>query len=409
MCTIINYFSQKKHQTVFFVLVFGSLCLNAQTRTFQSGNFTFKVPEAYLQERVDIPSFWISTVDDVAEFLYQNVKKGQIEIIGNSAGGRPIRAVVYGNARQGKGTTTFSGSLGFRDVKAYRGQNHEMTVYWGIAGVHGFELEGIMGIVNLISVLETGKDLRGKIWPEIIEWSSKIDRLVLIPMVNPDGRARLPLRMGQNYGGDNTVHEYLNTGGNPDGTVIGWPQIKEFIPLDFGKPVFPGGYPNDAGVNIMHDDFLGEKQPETRALFDLAARERPDLIINMHTGADYMLMHRPFCESVLTAVFDTLFKYVHQRLTIENLQATKDVERQTNPRRVSAGAYNLDTALNLHCGALSVVVESPSHTFDEKKSDGTLAIHTPNMLLDAQLVCHQEAMRFLADTGGRSKWRTTRR
>ena len=398
-----NYFTQKKYQTFFFVLIFGSLCLNAQMRTYQSGNFTFKVPEAYLRERKDIPSFWISTVEDVTEFLYRNVKKGEIEIIGHSAGGRPIRAVVYGNARQGKGTSTFSGSLGFRDVKAYRGRNHDMTVYWGMAGVHGFELEGIVGIVNLISVIETGKDLRGKAWPEISEQAAKIDRLILIPIVNQDGRARLPLRMGKNYGSDNTVHEYLNTGGNPDGTIIGWPQIKEFIPLDFGKPGFPGGYPNDAGVNIQHDDFFGKRQPETQALFDFAALERPDLIMNMHTGAVYMTMHRPFCEPVLSAVFDSLYMYVQKRLTIENLQGTTKPEN-INPQRAPRDAYNIDTALNLHCGALSVVVESPSHTFDNKISGGALALHTPDMLLDAQLICHREAMRFLVETGGRSKW-----
>jgi hypothetical protein len=403
---IINYFLQKKNQTFFLILIFGSFGLNAQMqmRTFQSGNYTFKVPEAYLQEREKIPVFWVSTVDEVAEFLYQTVKKGRIEIIGHSAGGRPIRAVVYGNARQGKGTSTFSGSLGFRDVRAYMGPDHEKKVYWGISAVHGFELEGIMGTVNLISVLETGKDLRGKAWPEIVEQASKIDRLILIPIVNPDGRARVPIRMGRQYGSDDTVHEYLNTGGNPDGTIVGWPQIKEFIPLDFGKPGFPAGYPNDAGVNIQHDDFMGKIQPETQALFDLAARERPDLIINMHTGAVYMNMHRPFCEPVLTPAFDTLYTYVQRRLTIENLQGSRNIET-INPQRAARSAYNLDTALNLHCGALSVVVESPSHTFDGKISGGTaLAIHTPEMLLDAQLTCHQESMRFLVEKGGRSKW-----
>ena len=400
----ISYLLEKKSQTVFFVLIFGSLCLNAQIRTLHSGNFMFKVPEEYLKEREDIPSFWICTVDEVSEFLYRQVRKGQIEIIGTSAGGRPIRAVVYGNARQSKGTTTFSGSLGFGDVRAYRGRDHDKTVYWGMAGVHGFEMEGIVGMVNLISVLETGKDLRGRTWPEITEMATKIDRLILIPLVNQDGRARVPVRMELNRGADYTVHEYLNTGGNPDGTITGWPQIKEFIPLDFGKSVFPGGYPNDNGVNIQHDDFMGKKQPESRALFDLAAHERPDLIINMHTGAVYTCMHRPSCEPALSVIFDSLYMYVHKRLTIENLQAMTNIE-QADPRKAATGAggYNLDMALNLHCGALSVTVESPSHggTYGAANT-----VHTPDMLLDAQLICHQEAMRFLAETGGRSKWTT---
>jgi hypothetical protein len=391
---------------VFFVLISGiHFSLKAQNiKTLDSGIYSFKVPEQYLQEREDIPSFWLTTIEEVTEFLYKKVRKGQIEIIGTSAGGRPIRAVVYGNPRQGKGTTTFSGSLGFRDVRAYRGRDHEKRVYMGMASIHGGEFEGIVGMVNLISVIETGKDLRGKEWPEINEMVEKLDRLILIPIMNPDGRARIPLRMEPYRGTDKTVHDYLVVGGNPEGTTIGWPQVKEYIPLDFGRPGFPGGYPNDAGVNIMHDDFLGEQQPETQALFDLAERERPDLIINMHTGAVYMNLLRPLCEPVLSPVFDSLYKYVHKRLTIEGLQKTKNLERETDPSHRAPFAYNIDTALNLHCGALSVTVESPSHGFSWKNKVGEIVFHTPEMLLDAQLICHQEAMRFLAESGGRSHW-----
>ena len=56
--------------------------------TIKSGNYSFNVPEEYFQEREDIPSFWISAVDEIAEFLYKNVEKGQVKIIGTSAGGK---------------------------------------------------------------------------------------------------------------------------------------------------------------------------------------------------------------------------------------------------------------------------------------------------------------------------------
>ncbi len=383
---------------------FGFNTNGQQVKTLSSGYHSFKVPGDYLQERDDIPPFWLTSIEEVTLFLHENVKKGRVEVIGKSAGGRLIRSVSYGRARQGNGTSTFSGSLGFGDIQAYRGPDHEKTVYMGIAAVHGGEFEGIVGMVNLISVIETGKDLRGKEWPEIVEMVNQLDRLVLIPIVNPDGRARLPLRMEPYRKTDLTVHEYLNTGGNPDGTITGWPQIKEFIPLDFGKPVFPGGYPNDAGVNLQHDDFFGNRQPETQLRFDLCERERPDLIINMHTGATFMNLHRSFSEPVLSPVFDSLYVYVHKRLAIEGLQGTKDVEHEINPSKVPAGTFNLDGALNLHCGALSVVVESPSHGFSGKDREGGIAFHSPDMLLDAQLFCHQEAMRFLVESGGRSKW-----
>jgi hypothetical protein len=86
------------------------------------------------------------------------------------------------------------------------------------------------------------------------------------------------------------------------------------------------------------------------------------------------------------------------------LQKTKNLETETDSHRAGLGVYNIDTALNLHCGALSVTVESPSHGFSWKNKVGEIVFHTPEMLLDAQLICHQEAMRFLAESGGRSHW-----
>lgn len=368
----------------------------------------FNIPEGYLQQPSDIPAFWLSTVDEVNNFLRNRVHKGQVKIIGTSAGGRPIRAVFYGKPRHGNGTTTFSGSLGFRNVAAYRGPDHSKTVYLGMAAIHGGEFEGIVGIVNLISVIETGKDLRGKEWPKITAAMADIDRLILIPIMNPDGRARIPLRMELYRGTSNTVDEYLNTGGKLDGTLIGWPQVKEFIPLDFKTTSFPGGYPNDAGVNIQHDDFLGKIQPETKALFDLVAREKPDLILNMHSGAPpknyFISMYRPLGEPVLRPIFDSLYKSIMTALTLQGLKRTRDVKIESDPKSASRGVYNIDGALDFHCGALSVVVESPEYSFSDTNPDGKIVRQTPDMLVDASLICHQEAIKFLLETGGRSKW-----
>lgn len=370
---------------------------------------SFNISPDYLAEAPDIPAFWLSTVDGVRGFLGTKVTKGQVSVIGRSAGGHEIQAVTYGRPREGRGTTTFSGSLGFRDVRAYLGPDWKRTVYCGISAVHGAEFEGIVGTVNLISVLETGKDLRGKAWPELAEAASKLGRIVLVPIANPDGRLRVPLRMMRSRGSDYTVQEYLNTGGKPDGSLIGWPQCKQYIPLDFSTTQFPGGYPNGAGVNIMHDDFMGSPQPETRALFTLTATERPDLILNMHTGARFFKLLRPSCEEVLTPVFDAFYRRLLTRLTREGLQAGGDVEANADPGKVRAFGGNLDTALNLHCGALCMTPESPSHACLVAERKGAPPfIHTPEMLLDAQLLAHQEAMAFLAETGGRIAWTTAK-
>ncbi len=364
----------------------------------------FSVRRDYVAEPESIPGFWISSFDDAGRFLSGRIRKGTVQVYGASAGRRRMRAVLYGQPRQGKGTTTFSGSLGFGDVRAYIGPDHQRKVYLAMGAVHGGEFEGIVGAVNLLSVLESGKDLRGREWPVITAAAGALDRIVVIPITNVDGRARIPLRMIRHQGSDHTVQEYFNTGAKPDGTIIGWPQCKQFIPLDFSKTQFPGGYPNDAGVNIQHDDFFGAPQPETRALFNLTARERPDLILNMHTGAQFLCPLRPFIEPVLTPAFEDLYRRVITSLTVAGLQRTDDPAVEANPARERLSVFNLDSALNLHCGALSVLVESPAHSFSTSKRNGQPFVHTPDQLLDAQLTCHQEAMRFLAETGGRTRW-----
>ena len=386
-------------------LLYGSIVLSSMLLAADTTGRFPNIPADYLREAESIPDFWVSRLEEVNRFLDGHVHSGAVATIGITAGGRQIRAVSYGNPRQGQGTTTFSGSLGFGNVRAYTGPDADKRVYMGIAGVHGGEFEGIVGMVNLLAVLETGTDLRGKSWPEITAAARSVDRIIIIPVVNADGRARVPLRMGRHRGSDETIPEYFNTGGWPDGRIIGWPDCKQFIPLDFSRTQFPGGYPNDNGVNIQHDDFFGQRQPETDALFRLVALERPDLILNMHTGAVFPLMHRPFAEPALTPVFEELFRRVQTGLTERGLQASSDPRTEADPARVATSSpYNLDTALNLHCGALSVVIESPSHAASTAKRDGKPFLFRPDDLLDAQLICHQQALKFLADTGGRSRW-----
>ena len=365
---------------------------------------SFPIRKDYLREREDIPEFWISSVEEVNKFLRQRVVKGRVASIGTTAGGRAMNAVFYGEGRNGKGTTTFSGSLGYGDVKAWIGPDHERTVYFAMAAVHGGEFEGIVGAVNLVSVLETGKDLRGREWPEITANARKLGRIIILPVTNVDGRSRVPMRMTAWQGSDHTVSEYFNTGGKLDGSIIGWPQCKQNIPVDFSQVQFPGGYPNDAGVNFQHDDFFGSKQPETVALFSLAARERPDVTMNMHTGAVFMHPLRSFIEPVLMPRYDEMYVRIMTALTKAGLQRSDDPAITADPSRERMSGLNLESALNMHCGSLSVLVESPSHAFSTAKRNGQPFTHSPDNLLDAQLICHQEAMRYLAETGGRARW-----
>ena len=58
------------------------------------------------------------------------------------------------------------------------------------AAVHGAEMEGIAATLNLVSVMETGADLKGQEWPGL-EAAGEM-RLIIVPCLNPDGRARVP-------------------------------------------------------------------------------------------------------------------------------------------------------------------------------------------------------------------------
>jgi hypothetical protein len=392
-------------RTLLTGLVLSGLTLAGLVRAEQPPVYK-DIPPEYLVQAEVIPDFWVSTVEGAYSFLDHQVHKGVVRQFGTTAGGRPMRAVFYGTPRGPKGTTTFSGSLGFGDVRAYLGPDNSKKVYLAMGSVHGGEIEGIVGLVNLISVLETGKDLRGKPWPEITAAAAKLDRIILIPITNVDGRARVPYRMLRNWGPNVQVQEYFNTGGLKDGKLLGYPNCKQFIPLDFSMVAFPGGYPNDAGVNIQHDDFFGHPQPETLALLELVARERPDLTLNVHTGGSFMTLLREFNEPSLTPAFDELFRRVHTALTLAKLEATDDVAREADPARATLGVYNLDTAINLNSGALAVLIESPSHAASPAKRYGQPFTHTPDDILNAQLTAHQEVMKFLADTGGRVRWTT---
>src|SRR5665213_1579015 len=130
-----------------FILAGGGAALQSGAEIPQPEPEVFpNLPKDYLREEENPPDFWVSTTDGVGSYLAQQVHRGSVELIGKSAGGRPIRAVLYGRARQGKGTTTFSGGIGSRKIQAYYGPDFGKKVYMVMAGIHGGEFEGIVAV-----------------------------------------------------------------------------------------------------------------------------------------------------------------------------------------------------------------------------------------------------------------------
>lgn len=76
---------------LFLILMPVFSVINLSCRKQQSGKnatYSFQIPNDYLREAADIPSFWLSTYNEVNNFLNKTVHKGQIQVIGTSAGGR---------------------------------------------------------------------------------------------------------------------------------------------------------------------------------------------------------------------------------------------------------------------------------------------------------------------------------
>ena len=77
--------------------ILAALCLFAacsQQAKDPLADFPFDVPAEYLEEREDIPSFWVATTAEVEQFIKTKVQKGKWELLGKSAGGRPIYGVT---------------------------------------------------------------------------------------------------------------------------------------------------------------------------------------------------------------------------------------------------------------------------------------------------------------------------
>lgn len=373
-----------------------------------SKTFSHFIPESHLRKDQSRPAFWVNGPEEIDACVRRILSKGTWETIGKSAGGRDIKAYFLGEPRRHKPTTTGSGAYGAYNMEALMGSDPDFRVFVSIAGVHGSEFEGIVQAINMISILETGKDLRGKPWPEISKLAGEIRRIIIIPIMNVDGRARLPFFIEPYMGTSGKVHQYLTLGAWMDGRLIGWPECKEHIPLDFSKVRFPGAYPNDNGVNIQHDDFFGQPQPETRRLLDLLRREGADLTLNWHTGAPlenyYTRLHREFIHPSLDLHFREIYRRIHTRLTKEGLQSTNDVELEADPDLAPIGTFNLDTAINLHSGALPILIEQACHGRSGTNRNGEVVEPDLDRILDEGLYTNIEAMRYLVETGGRIKW-----
>jgi len=235
------------------------------------------------------PEFYATSLARVEETL-SGLRRGAVKEIGRSAGGRPIFAVAYGDFEPIARVANLSSALAARTPAAFFGaEPRERQVMLITSAIHGGEMESIAATLNLISLMETGTDLKGEPWPDLLAMAARL-RLVLVPCLNPDGRARIPSDDPTTWAPEE--EEKYRHGLHGDGSFITWPACMTPHPRDPKQDGFLGGYFNDAGVNPLHGVFLSPQvAPETHAALALALEETPDLVLDLHScGAGPMLM-----------------------------------------------------------------------------------------------------------------------
>ena len=119
---------------------------------------------------------------------------------------------------------------------------------------------------------------------------------------------------------------------------------------------FVGGYYNDAGVNIQHDDFFAPRgAPETRALLDLVRAETPDCFLTLHSCGSGPFLIAP--ENHLNQRCQ--FHQAQLGALIADRHRRDRLRPGGSPRVEPRGGFYLHTALHYASGALPLLFEFP--------------------------------------------------
>ncbi len=312
-----------------------------------------------LVSEVPIPEWWKSRVEDIQECI-DGVKAGRVETISVSPGGHKVRAVFYGEPEPHlRGLANFNSALASGDPNAYykRGREHrKRPVLMLIAGIHGQEMECMVGALSLLKIMEEGKDILGR---EQNTLRKKLEglRLIVVPMANPDGRARVP------YDGwvglpPQEMTKY-GQGAYESGELVGYPACKAIHPMKGNFKVL-GGYYDDCGVNIMHDEWSSPMSETTKALLKVIREEGPDMAINLHShGEDPSILPVRYIPMSVKLKMKNLADKFYSRVKERGYQTRELLFMEQESPDSHPGSLNF-TDFVYHTGAeISLTYESP--------------------------------------------------
>jgi len=306
----------------------------------------------------EIPDWWKGSAQDVLDTI-KLVKKGEVELLCETPGKRPVYMVRYGKKNDLKRTANYSSAMGAGDYRCYAdktGEEYVPTVAL-IGAEHGGEFEGTVALNNLIKNIETGTDYAGRENPELMEALDGIN-LLLIPCLNMDGRARILLKtfIGQSI----ENFRYYCHGTWKDGSICMHPWSKGVHPIK-NECEFIGGYYNDDGVNIVHDNFFFPMAEETKALLKLADEYVPDISIHLHSGSNnrqqfYQFDYMPKGVKDKIRKLSSLVKAASEKAGVGDHYLERKVVG--NEDRENAPSFNIQSAWVALCGEPAIIYES---------------------------------------------------
>ncbi|MDD5728924.1 MAG: M14 family zinc carboxypeptidase [Victivallales bacterium] len=311
------------------------------------------------------PAWWQVRTDGL-EKLPDIIKKGRVEIIARTPGGFPVNAFFYNCTELSASGVNWSAAASSGNPEKFKSSGYDQQTVVICAGIHGAEAEGIAAAVNIISLLESGADLRGRANAELANLLNQY-RLIIIPCVNMDGRSISPDHL---RGASFAAFRKASQGTWKDGRLIDWRGSKEYFPLPLDEVEFPGGYPNGTGYNINHDCAPGNiRTAEAAAVLKLVEAQQADLFLNLHSHEEMpvLLMPGSFNYRMHIERGRELRSQVFREMVKKG-----QIPDGTLPEGCSQ-TINLDTAVTMSSGALTLTFESP--VTDKWTFDQLLEIH----------------------------------
>lgn len=340
----------------------------------------------------NLPAFWKGTLADI-DAEVKATQYAQVTVIANSPGNLPIYLATYGEKEEFKSQANYNSAIGGTNPAFYAQKDPSTRpVLFFLGPVHGQEVEGMVGLVNLIHVLETGQDHRGKNWGALREKLSQC-RVLIIPCGNPDGRQRCP---HDSWVGLPTITmTKYGQGTRKDGSLYRWTGAKAVHPMR-GDVGLLGAYFNDGGINPMHDDFFAPMAEETRAILNVARSEAPDMTVSLHSHENRsVVLQASFVPWFIKKRIADFSEILKRRFEESNLPYGAVVEPTIEDQEFPPKKYfNLVSALHHISGTMAFTFECSHGSVSERNTNPGL---THENILDIQLTLYQEMASYILE------------